>query len=160
MSKPAARNTSPTLSGYETSLVRCAIVVALVIAGIAWLVVYTQVAMDPAEFAHKLLVEKPKDPLPWMSDLYKWNYAIGFGLIFLGLIISAHPKTPLGRGQGVVVGMLGCFLLGLIWIVTYYFIGQETGDFHIPVMDKLDQMNLIVGVAFMAVGFTFATKWE
>jgi len=31
---------------------------------------------------------------------------------------------------------------------------------HLPVMDKLEQMNLIVGVAFMAVGFTFATKWE
>ncbi|RZI85588.1 MAG: cell division protein CrgA, partial [Microbacterium sp.] len=83
---------------------------------------------------------------------------IGFGLAFLGLIIGAHPKTPLGRGQGVVVGMLGCFLLGLAWIVTYYFVAQS--DTKIPVMDQLNQLNLVVGVAFMAVGFTFATKWE
>jgi hypothetical protein len=28
------------------------------------------------------------------------------------------------------------------------------------VMDQLQQSNLLVGVGFMAVGFTFATKWE
>ena len=38
--------------------------------------------------------------------------------IFLGLVLAAHPSTPLGRGRGVVVGMLGCFLLGLAcWLV-------------------------------------------
>lgn len=159
MSKPAARTPTVSLSGYETSWVRTGIAVAFVLAGIAWLIVYTQVALDPAEFAHQLQFEKPKDPLPWMADLYKWNYAIGFGLILIGLVASSNRKTPLGRGRGVVIGMLGCFLIGLIWIVTYYFVGQES-SFSIPVMDKLDQMNLIVGVGFMAVGFTFATKWE
>lgn len=159
MSKPAARNPTVTLSGYETSWVRTGIAIAFVLVGIAWLIVYTQLALDPAEFAHDLQFVEPKNPLPWMADLYKWNYAIGFGAILLGLIASAHRKTPLGRGRGVVVGMLACFLIGLIWIVTYYFVGQET-SFHIPVMDKLEQMNLIVGVGFMAVGFTFATKWE
>jgi hypothetical protein len=160
VSKPAARNPTVSLSGYETSIVRCAIALVLVAAGIAWMVVYTHLALDPAEYAHKLLFTKQKNPLPWMADMYKWNYAIGFGAIFLGLIASAHPKTPLGRGQGVVVGMLGCFLIGLAWIVTYYFVNQSTGSFHIPVMNKLDQWNLMVGVGFMAVGFTFATKWE
>ena len=159
MSKPAAKNPTVKMTGYQTSVLRCAVAGVLLLAGIAWLVVYTQLAMDHAEFAHKLLFEKPKNPLPWMSDLYKWNYAIGFGAIFLALIVAAHPKTPLGRGQGVVVGMLGCFLIGLVWIVTYYFVGQES-SVHIPVMDKLNQLNLIVGVSFMAVGFTFATKWE
>ena len=66
---------------------------------------------------------------------------------------------PLGRGRGVVVGMLGCFLIGLIWIVTFYFVGQDA-SVHIPVMDQLNQLNLLVGVGFMAVGFTYATKWE
>ena len=53
-----------------------------------------------------------------MGDLGNWNYLIGFGLFLLGLAISAHPSTPLGRGRGVVVGMLGCFLVGLLWICT------------------------------------------
>ena len=39
------------------------------------------------------------------------------------------------------------------------FVGQDD-SVHIPVMDQLDQMNLLVGVGFMAVGFTYATKWE
>ena len=159
MSKPAARKPTITVSGYETSLVRCAIALLLVLAGIAWITVYTQVAMDAANYVKIPGTDKPDTPFPWMSDLERWNYLIGFCLVFLGLIVSANKLTPLGRGRGVVVGMLGCFLLGLIWIITFYFVGQQD-TLHIPVMDELDQMNLLVGVGFMAVGFTFATKWE
>jgi len=158
VSKPTARNQAASLSGYETSLVRCAVTVLLIVIGIAWIAVYTNVAMDQALADHDLTIDKPGNPLPWMSDLYRWNYLIGFGLAFLGLIVGAHPKTPLGRGRGVVVGMLGCFLIGLAWIVVYYFVAQSS--VQIPVMDQLNQLNLVVGVAFMAVGFTFATKWE
>ena len=39
MSKRTARNPTMSISGYQTSLVRCAIVVALIIAGIAWITV-------------------------------------------------------------------------------------------------------------------------
>jgi hypothetical protein len=159
VSKPAARKPTLTVSGYETSLVRCAVVLLLVLAGIAWITVYTQVAMDAANYVKLPGVKKPDTPFPWMSDLKRWNYVIGFGLVLLGLIVSAHKKTPLGRGRGVVIGMLGCFLVGLIWIVLFYFVGQDD-SVHIPVMDQLKQSNLLVGVGFMAVGFTFATKWE
>ncbi len=159
MSKPAARQPTVMVSGYETSVLRCVIVGALVALGIAWIAVYTTVAMDAANYVEIAGVDKPDTPLPWMSDLHKWNYLIGFGLIFLGLVVSAHKKTPLGRGRGVVVGMVGSFVIGLLWIVTFYFIGQEVNA-HVPVMDQLGQWNLMVGVGFMAVGFTFATKWE
>jgi hypothetical protein len=159
VSKPAARKPTVTVSGYETSLVRCAIALLLVLAGIVWITVYTQFAMDAANYVKLPGVKKPDTPFPWMSDLKRWNYVIGFALICLGLVVSAHKKTPLGRGRGVVIGMLGCFLLGLVWIVLFYFVGQDD-SVHIPVMDQLNQSNLLVGVAFMAVGFTFATKWE
>ncbi len=159
MSKPAARKPTITVSGYETSMVRCAVAILLVLLGIAWIAVYTNVAMDAANYVKLPGVKKPDTPFPWMSDLHKWNYLIGFGLAFVGLIVAAHKKTPLGRGRGVVVGMLGCFLLGLVWIVVYYFVGQDD-SVHIPVMDQLNQSNLLVGVGFMAVGFTYATKWE
>jgi hypothetical protein len=93
-----------------------------------------------------------------MGDLGKWNYVIGFGLFFVGLLTSANPQTPLGRGRGVVVGMLGCFILGLLWICTYYVFADKLDN--IWVFNDLSQWNLAVGIGFMAVGFSFATRWE
>ena len=156
MSKPSARKPTVISSGYETSVVRTAIAALLVVLGIAWIAVYVVFAQDAANYTAGLGT-KPDNPLPWMADLEKWNYAIGFGLIFVGLAVSAHKSTPLGRGRGVVVGMLGCFLIGLLWIVTFYFV---SGNDSVPVMGDLGQYNLLVGIGFMAVGFTFATKWE
>jgi len=157
VSKPSARKSTVISTGYETSITRTAIAVLLVVLGIAWMVVYINYAKEAAEFQAVPGIKKPDNPLPWMADLERWNYAIGFGLIFLGLTVSAHKSTPLGRGRGVVIGMLGCFLIGLIWIVTFYFVSQ---DGPIPIMNDLEQYNLLVGTGFMAVGFTFATKWE
>ena len=157
MSKPSARKPTVISSGYETSIPRTAIAVLLVVLGIAWIAIYINFAQEAAEFVSSPGAKKPDNPLPWMADLEKWNYAIGFGMIFVGLAVSAHKSTPLGRGRGVVVGMLGCFLIGLVWIVTFYFV---SGNDSVPVMGDLGQYNLLVGVGFMAVGFTFATKWE
>ena len=128
----------------DISIVRTGLAALLVLVGIAWLVVYVAVADEDKS-------------LTWMGELDRWNYLIGFGLIFVGLAVAAHKSTPLGRGRGVVIGMLGCFLIGLIWIVTFYFVSQSGA---VPVMQELEQYNLLVGIGFMAVGFTFATKWE
>lgn len=134
----ADRSTDGTIS-----VVRTVVAALIVAAGIVWMAVYINIAQDGGK-------------LTWMGDLERWNFLIGFVLIFIGLGVAAHPTTPLGRGRGVVVGMLGCFLVGLIWIVVYYM----AGDQPIPVIRNLDQYNLIVGIGFMAVGFVFATKWE
>jgi hypothetical protein len=157
VSKPSARRPTVIASGYQTSITRTAIAVLLVVLGIAWIAVYLNFAKDAAEFVKLPGVKKPDDPLPWMADWKSWNFVIGFVLIFAGLSVAAHKTTPLGRGRGVVVGMLGCFLIGLVWIVTFYFVGQ---DASVPLMSDLGQYNLLVGIGFMAVGFTFATKWE
>jgi hypothetical protein len=130
--------------GPGVSVLRTAAAAALAILGIAWIVVYQTAAQEGAS-------------LSWMGDLGRWNFMIGFVLIFLGLGVAANPSTPLGRGRGVVVGMLGCFLLGLVWIVTYYIAGSTAA---IPVITDLGQYNLVVGIGFMAVGFVYATKWE
>ena len=157
MSRRSARQPTVISSGYETSITRSVIAALLVVVGIAWIAVYINFAKDAAEFTTFPGADKPDNPLPWMADLERWNFLIGFALIFLGLAVAAHRLTPLGRGRGVIVGMLGCFLIGLVWIVTFYFAGQES---PIPLMKDLDQYNLLVGIGFMAVGFTFATKWE
>ena len=127
MSKPSARKPAVVASGYETSIARTALAALLVVLGIVWIAVYINVAQDAAEYTPGS-AKKPANPLPWMADLEKWNFLIGFGLIFLGLVVAAHKKTPLGRGRGVVVGMLGCFLIGLIWIVLFYFVGNDEPD--------------------------------
>jgi len=134
---------------------RFIVAIVLMLLGIAWIAYYyTVVRVDPT-------AATPQDPggPAFMADWEKWNYVIGFGLFFLGLILTAHPSTPLGRGRGVVVGMLACFLLGLIWICTFYVISGNQLP-KVPVFNDLDQWNLVVGIGFMAVGFSFATKWE
>jgi len=132
----------------------------LIVLGIAWIVYYyVAVRADPNSFDKSGNPVGPSGP-GFMGDLGQWNYVIGFGLFFLGLILSAHPSTPLGRGRGVVVGMLGCFLIGLAWICLYYVMSGQSWEDNIPVLNDLGQYNLVVGIAFMAVGFTFATRWE
>ncbi|MEP9362952.1 cell division protein CrgA [Nocardioides sp. CN2-186] len=133
---------------------RFVIALVLMALGIAWIAYYyLAVRVDPTAFP----APDPGKP-KFMADLGNWNYLIGFGAIFVGLIVSAHPSTPLGRGRGVVAGMLGCFLVGLLWICTFYVFSNDISS--IPVFNDLDQKNLIVGIGFMAVGFTFATRWE
>ena len=144
MSQSMPRQRAGAPADPTFSVVRTALAAALVVIGIAWMVVYINVAQDGEQ-------------LTWMGELLRWNFLIGFGLIFLGLAAAAHPSTPLGRGRGVVVGMLACFLFGLVWIVVYYLTGQ---DLSLPLMKNLGQYNLVVGIGFMAVGFVYATRWE
>ena len=133
---------------------RFIVALVMMVLGIAWIAYYyIAVRVDPTAFP----VPDAGSP-KFMADLGNWNYVIGFGLLLAGLVVSAHPSTPLGRGRGVVVGMLACFLIGLIWICTYYVFSNDISD--IPVMNDLGQKNLFVGIGFMAVGFTFATRWE
>jgi drug/metabolite transporter (DMT)-like permease len=135
--------------------VRFGIALVLAVLGIAWIAYYyIVVRVDPT------VIPAPEPGKPgFMADLGNWNYTIGFGLVMAGLVIAAHPSTPLGRGRGVVVTMLSCFLIGLLWICTYYvFTGTHLDK--IPVFNDLGQYNLLVGIGFMAVGFSYATRWE
>ena len=145
--KPSKDFLNPTRGPIFTP--RFIVSLVLMVVGIAWLAFY-YVGPRP-ERLH------PSGP-QFKQDLHHWNYLIGFGLFFLGLFISAHPATPLGRGRGVVVGMLGCFLLGLAWICTFYIFSDDLSP--IWVFNDLGQKNLLVGIGFMAVGFAFATRWE
>jgi hypothetical protein len=133
---------------------RFIIAIVLVVLGIAWIAYYYAVVrVDPTAIP----APKPGGP-GFLGDLGGWNYLIGFGLLLIGLAVSAHPSTPMGRGRGVVIGMLGCFLIGLAWICVYYVFSNDLSK--VWVFDDLGQKNLFVGIGFMAVGFTFATRWE
>lgn len=140
---------------------RWILALALIIAGVAWLAWY-YVGVRPTDgwFASVPVGEQEGSGPMFVQELKDWNYLIGFGAIGLGLVISAHPSTPLGRGRGVVGGMLGCFIVGVLWICTYYVTQTSTPPMDIPIFNDLAQKNLFVGIGLMAVGFTFATKWE
>lgn len=145
--------------------VRFVLMLALIVAGIVYITMtYRSLGANPPEewFGYQVAQEDgsfaTEGPRRWVWELDLWNYAIGFGAILLGLMIGSHRSTPLGRGNGVVVGMLGCFVVGLIWICTFYVFSNSLSD--IWVLGALGQWNLVVGIAFMAVGFSFATKWE
>jgi Cell division protein CrgA len=139
--------------------VRFVVCLLLIALGIVWITYYYLVVrIDPDVFP------APKAGGPQVFETLidwkgvNWNYVGGFALVFLGLALSAHPSTPLGRGRGVVIGMLGCFLVGLLWICTFYVVSDDPSV--IPVVNDLGQYNLLVGIGLMAVGFTFATRWE
>ncbi len=144
MSKPRSAATQEKPKAESLSIPRTALAALLVLAGIAWVGYYVFAVYDDL---------KPT----WMADLRDWNFLIGFGALFLGLIVAANRRTPLGRGRGVVVGMLGSFLIGLIWIIVYYVTSQ---DASIPVFRELGNYNLLVGIGFMTTGFVYATRWE
>lgn len=143
---------SPEFGGPREPIftIRFLISLLLMVVGIAWIVYYYAGVRD--EFGSA--TEGPG----FLQDLGGWSYLIGFGAFFAGLVLAAHPSTPLGRGRGVVVGMLASFLLGLAWICVFYIFSDDLSP--IWVFNDLGQKNLIVGIAFMAVGFAYATRWE
>lgn len=51
--------------------------------------------------------------------------------------------------------MVACWVLGLLWIVTFYIVGDRIGFFS-----ELGNWNLLVGMGLVALGFVFATRWE
>jgi len=50
--------------------------------------------------------------------------------------------------------MLGCLLLGLAWIATYYISGQTY-----PIL-ALSHWNLVVGFGLIVAGVMLATRWR
>lgn len=52
--------------------------ISLMLFGLIWLLVFQLAASG---------LDTP-DPLIWMSDLGPWNYAIGFGFMIVGLLLT------------------------------------------------------------------------
>jgi fatty acid desaturase len=149
---PFEREREPVLS------VRFIVALVLIALGIAW-IAYYYLGVHPSDhsYSHPESDFRGLTPLRHLKD---WNYLIGFALLFAGLVVAAHPSTPLGRGRGVATAMVACFVIGLLWICLYYIFSGQSYFAKIPVFNDLDQKNLLVGIAWMAVGFAYATRWE
>lgn len=63
-------------------------------------------------------------------------------------------KVQVGNPAWFVPVMVGLFLLGLLWIVTFYV---TQGAYPIP---KVGSWNLAVGFALLMGGFVMTTRWR
>lgn len=155
------KKTSTSLQATREPILtaRFVIAVLLMAVGLVWLFYY-YFGVHPTQ--HGLTGYSTSDYRgpSVLRHLRDWNYLIAFGLFFLGLILSAHPSTPLGRGRMVAPMMIACFVIGLAWICVYYVTSGASYWHKIWIFNDLNQKNLIVGIAWMAVGFAFATRWE
>lgn len=67
---------------------------------------------------------------------------------------SAPPRRMPKQRRWVAPVMLTCWVLGLAWMVVFYVAGTE-----IPFMRDLNNWNLLIGMALIAVGFIVSTQW-
>jgi hypothetical protein len=82
--------------------------------------------------------------------------------------VVAKDKAPKGpkpqkignRWAGPAMVTSG--LIGLIWIVVFYTLSNQTIDYpsFLQWYDDLGSWNLVVGMGFIVAAFGFAMKWE
>jgi uncharacterized membrane protein len=68
------------------------------------------------------------------------------------------PTKPTKRkvsAPWLVPTMLGCFILGLVWIVLYYVTNG-----NMAVISTLGGWNLVGGFVLLIVGVVLATQWR
>ncbi|CAB4664537.1 unannotated protein [freshwater metagenome] len=68
--------------------------------------------------------------------------------------ILEQESGPVESPAWLAPVMVAAFLLGLLWIVVFYI--SQTA-YPIP---NIGAWNMLVGFAFIGVGFSLATKWR
>ena len=66
----------------------------------------------------------------------------------------AKSPVKVGGSRWVAPAMLACFVIGLVWIVVYYV---SQARYPIP---GIDNVNMLIGFAFIIVGFGLSTRWK
>jgi cell division protein CrgA len=59
-----------------------------------------------------------------------------------------------GNPRWLVPLMVGCFVLGLLWVVVYYV--TQT-DYPIG---SIENYNMLIGFGLIAAGFVLSTRWK
>ncbi len=68
--------------------------------------------------------------------------------------IVSHTPAPLESPSWLAPVMVASYLIGLFWIVIFYITQTK---YPIP---NIGAWNMVAGFAFIAVGFSLATKWR
>lgn len=70
--------------------------------------------------------------------------------------MGEHKIAKLGSPRWLAPTMVGCFIVGLLYIVVFYIAGPS-----IPIMQNLANIvNVAIGFGFIIVGFFLSTKWQ
>jgi hypothetical protein len=59
-----------------------------------------------------------------------------------------------GSPRWLVPTMIACFIVGLLWVVTYYVTQTEY-----PI-GSIDLWNMAIGFGLIIVGFMLSTRWK
>ena len=65
-------------------------------------------------------------------------------------------KPTVGNPRWLVPTMLTLFLVGVLWVVTFYL---TSGGLRLPI-PALGQWNIAAGFALILVGFGLSTRWK
>ena len=69
-------------------------------------------------------------------------------------VVAETNPLELESPRWLAATMVGAFLIGLFWIVIFY-VSQTR--YPIP---NIGAWNMVVGFAFIGVGFSLATRWR
>ncbi len=67
---------------------------------------------------------------------------------------SSTKAVRIGSPRWLVPAMVGCFLLGLAWVVVYYITQTEY-----PI-GAIGAWNMGIGFGLIIVGFVLSTRWK
>ncbi|MFM9141921.1 MAG: cell division protein CrgA [Actinomycetota bacterium] len=68
--------------------------------------------------------------------------------------LAVESSLPIESPRWLAPAMVTTFLIGLAWIVTFYI--SET-RYPVP---GIGAWNMVVGFAFIGIGFSLATRWR
>ena len=153
MAKPKAKQSFVDPDRGPLFTARFVIALLLILAGIAWIVFYyVQARGNPPAFP-------PVEGTPRLiADLGDWNYAHRLRPAPGrpdGRRPPLHPARPRPRRRG-----RHARLLPHRPAVDLHLLRLLRRPLQLPIFNDLGQWNLVVGIAFMAVGFTYATRWD
>jgi hypothetical protein len=65
-----------------------------------------------------------------------------------------QTAVRVGSPRWLVPTMIACFIVGLLWVVTYYVTQTEY-----PI-GSIDLWNMAIGFGLIIVGFMLSTRWK
>lgn len=67
---------------------------------------------------------------------------------------KSKKAVKIGSPRWVAPVMVGCFVIGLLWIVAYYIAPDA------PLLKDLTYWNVVIGFGLIGMGFVISTKWK